>query len=228
MAHPLPLRPEVVARAIAEIERFLPAGPDPLVPLAEGDAIPLLFRFPSPRGILNALDRDAFALTPPDVDAAFAGDLETSFAYPWVQELGTIALLDPLGLGFHRVRARPGWFVADGARIVPSDEHLYVPVRAMAERLRVGMRRDDALDAIGRQEWQEAVAERRARLETYVAELPRLDARCRELLAVAERHRDGVRAKLAPLGLDLDRLRGPLFALDAAQRAALLELHGVG
>jgi len=210
----MPLRDEVLARAIPQIERFLPAGDDPLVAAEDS---PVLFRFPSPRGLLAVLDRGDFALTPPGVDAAFFGDLQTAFEYPWVPEFGVIALLDPRSLRPYRVRARPGWFVSDGAQIVPADDCVFVTDRAMAERLRPGMKRADATG----EGYDAAVATLRARCEDYVRALPEIDARCRELLADAERHPDGVRKALAPHGLSLDDLRAPIFTLRPEQRAAL-------
>lgn len=209
------LRAEVLVRAIPQIERFLPAGNDPLVPFVDGEDVPVLFRFPSPRGLLDVLDRGDFALTPPGVEAAFFGDLQTAFDYPWVNEFGVVALLNPSALSPYKVRARPGWFVADGAQIVPADDCVLVTDRTTAERLRPGMKRSEvAID-------EGAMAELRARCEEYVGSVPAIDARCRELLAEAERHPDGVRKTLAAHGLSLDDLRAPVFTLRPEQRAAL-------
>ncbi len=214
----MPLRDAVLARAIPQIERFLPAGDDPLIPFGSGEDVPILFRFPSPRGLLSVIERGEFELTPPGVDAAFFGDLKTAYDYPWVSEFGVVALLRPVAVSPYRVRARPGWFVADGAQIVPADDCVFVTDRAMAERLRPGMNR---VEAIG-EGYGEAVSMMRARCEEYVAALPRIDARCRELLAEAERHPDGVRKRLAAHGLSLDDLRAPVFSLRPEQRTAVL------
>jgi hypothetical protein len=130
-----------------------------------------------------------------------------------------VALLDPLALSFVKVRARPGWFVCDGAQI--AQDAIFVPNRSTAERLEVGMRKEDVPADPG------AVAEARALCEEYVRELPLLDARCRELAAVAKSHPDGVRERLAKHGITLDHIdpeRGqPMFALTRAQRRALLD-----
>ncbi|MGZ3417032.1 MAG: hypothetical protein ACXWUG_20995 [Polyangiales bacterium] len=221
MPYPRALRDEVLAWAIAQIERFLPAGPDPLVPFAHDEQVPVVFRFPSPRGLLSVLGGRAFTLTPPDVEAAFAGDLATSFDYPWVRELGTLALLDPIALSFYKVRARPGWFACDGAQIA---EAVFVPERAMGERLEAGMKPDQAVEAMG-PEYAERTREIRARSEEYMRELPAIDARCRELLGVAKLHPDGVRLRLEPHGLSLAQLEAPLFTLSREQRRALLDLR---
>jgi len=211
----MPLRDAVLARAIPQIERFLPAGDDPLVPC--GDDVPVLFRFPSPRGLLAVLDRGEFALTPIGVDAAFFGDLQTAFDYPWVREFGVVALLNPAALDPYRVRARPGWFVCDGAQIVPAEDCAIVTDRATAERVRPGMKRSDVVADL------EGV---RVRCDAYVRALPAIDARCRELLADAERHPDGVRQRLAKHGLSLDDLRAPIFTLRPEQRTSLALLQG--
>lgn len=211
------LRPEVVAAAVAQIERFLPAGDPPLS--AEGDP-PVLFRFPSPRG-LAAVDRDGdFPLAPSFVTAAFSADLATAFAYPWVEELGVVALLRPAALAPHRVVARPGWYVCDAAQVVPRDECVLVTERAMAERLSVGMDRAAAIAAAG-PAYGAALDRLRTAWATYLQALPRIDGRVRELEARAVHHRDGVQRELAAIGLSLDRLRAPTFELTAAQRAAL-------
>jgi len=217
------LRAETIARAIPQIERFLPAGEDPLVPFDDDEQVPVGFRFPSPRGLLQVMERGEFELTPPGVEAAFSGDLETSFEYPWVVELGTVALLDPLALSSYKVRARDGWFVCDGAQVVPPSSALYVPDKGMAARCQVGMSRDDALDAIGRKEHADASAAMRARASEYVAALPRIDARCRELKATFAMHPDATRAELHARGLSIDDLSLPTFNLTRAQRDALLD-----
>ncbi len=222
-AYPRVLRDEVLAHAIASIERFVPAGAEPLVPFADATDIPVAFRFPSPHGMLRALDGD-FVLTPPGVESAFLGDLDEGFAWGGVAEFGTVALLDPVALSPYRVRVRPGWLVCDGAQLVPRDASVFVRDRAMATRLAAGMSRVDAIDAIGRPEWEETMGEHRARAEEYVAMLPALDAKCRELTVLARARPDGVRARLGAIGLGLDVLDGPLFVLSAAQRRALSEL----
>jgi hypothetical protein len=221
-AYPRVLREAVLARAIPQIERFLPAGDDPLLAFEDDEPVPVGFRFPSPAGILRVMEHGDFELTPLGIDAAFFGDLGTSFEYPWVQEFGTVALLDPLSLSAYKVRARRGWFVCDGAQIVPSARALFVPEQGMAARCEVGMSREDALDAIGRKEHAEATAEMRARATEYVSSLPRIDARCRELQATFALHPDAIREQLRAHGLSLDDLALPTFNLTRAQRDALL------
>ncbi len=213
----LPLRPEVECAARAQIERFLPAGDAPLEPSTD---LPVGFRFPSPRGLLHVDAHGHFELALPGTDAAFFGDLETAFAYPWVSEFGAVALLSPAALFPRRVRARPGWFVCDAARIVDREDCVIVPSRELAERLRVGMRRSDALAAFG-DGYDAALVPLRARWLTYVQALPKIEARARELRARSASHPDGVRLELAAQGLTLERLSAPTFELTAAQRAAL-------
>lgn len=226
--YPRPLRNEVLARAIPQIERFLPAGDDPLVPFGDDEQVPVGFRFPSPRGLLRVMERGELELTPPDVDAAFFGDLQTAFAYPWVVEFGTVALLDPLSLSAYKVRARDGWFVCDGAQVVPAEHALYVPTKEMAERCGVGMRRDDVLDAIGPELYRERLLEMKARAEGYVRMLPRIDARCRELKATFAVRPDAVREELRAKGLSVDDLDLPIFNLGRAQREALATIAAEG
>ena len=215
----LPLRPEVERAARAQIERFLPAGDDLLAPAAD---VPVGFRFPSPRGLLHVDAHGRFELALPGTDAAFFGDLETAFAYPWVAEFGVVALLSPAALSPYCVRARPGWFVCDAAQIVDAEDCVIVPSRPYAERLTVGMRRSDAIAAFG-DGYDAVLAALRTRWRTYVDALPRIDARARELRARAASHPDGVRLELAKHDLTMERLSAPTFELTAAQRAALAE-----
>jgi hypothetical protein len=172
---------------------------------------------------LSVLDgaRESFTLTPPGVEAAFAGDLGVSFDYPWVREFGTLALLDPIALSFYEVRARPGWFVCDGAQIA---ECAFVPERAMGEMLEPGMKPAQAVEAMG-PAWRERTDEARARSEEYVRDLPAIDARCRELAGMARSHPAGVMNRLAQHGLSLAQLEAPVFTLSREQRRALLEMR---
>ncbi len=213
----VPLRPEVHAAAVVQIERFLPAGADPLAPAPDA---PIVFRFPSPRGLVAVDQTGELRLALPGTTAAFGGDLATAFAYPWVAEFGVVALLRPAALSPHRVRARPGWYVFDAAQTVPASDCVIVPDQAMAERLTLGMDRAAALSALGAG-YAPALERLRGRWREYLEQLPRIDGRVRELEARATRHRDGVQRELAAHGLSLDRLAAPTFELSAAQRAAL-------
>lgn len=222
LVYPRALRPEVIARAVPQIERFLPAGDDPLVPFDDDEQVPVGFRFPSPRGLAHVAAHGDFELTLPGIDAAFFGDLQTTFDYPWVEEFGAVALLDPLPLSPYRVRARPGWLICDGAQIVPKAHAAIVPTRAMAGKARVGMHRGELRDAIGAPEYDAAVESAVARSREYVEALPLIDARVRELQARHAAHPDEVRAHLKERGLSLDDLSVPTFNLSKQQRDALL------
>jgi hypothetical protein len=120
------------------------------------------------------------------------------------------------------LRLVPGDEFDDGAQIVPATRALFVPEQGMAAHCQVGMSRDDALDAIGRKEHEEATAATRARATEYVSSLPRIDARCRELQATFAIHPDAIREQLRTRGLSLDDLALPTFNLTRAQRDALL------
>lgn len=220
--YPFPLRPEMLARAIPQIERFLPAGEPPLLPFEDDEEAPLLFRFPSPRGLLTVASAGEFELTPPGVDAAFMGDLETNFAYPWVPEFGTVCLLAPLELSVMKVAARPGWFVCDGARIVPEEDCVLVPSEELARRIEPGMKRADAEDAMAVLGWASAVEAALERCRSYVDQLDAIDARVRELKACFAEHPDEVRGRLRAHDLSLDDLDRPTFELRSDQRTALM------
>jgi hypothetical protein len=230
-SYPRALRPPVLARAIAEIERFLPAGPAPLVPFEDTEEVPIGYRFPSPRGLLHVAKHGVFELTLPGIEAAFFGDLDTTFDYPWVTEFGAVALLDPLSLSAYRVPVRPGWFVCDGAQIVPEKSALFVPRREMAEKIEAAhaaqgrvLSRDEAVEAVGRVDLVEATAIAVTRCRAYVDALPVIDARARELKAQLSRHPEGIRAELARHGLRIEDLDRPTFQLPPPQRRALADL----
>ena len=217
-----PLRPEVLARAIPQIERFLPAGDPPLVPLAPGEVAPVLFRFPSPTGLLEVAATGDFELTLPGIDAAFMGDLQTVWDYPWVREFGSMALLDGASLGVHRVTARDGWFVCDGAQVVPGEACVHVVDRAMAEALRPGMDRAAAQATLDPMGHADSVTDALRRCRDYADALPQIEAHVRELRAEFEQHPDRVRGHLRQHGLSMDDLDRPTFELTPEQRAALM------